>query len=308
MAAGAWWRDFSLEGRSVRVLKTGALVPVEPGVIGEVIAWLRFHLSVGAAAPRPDGPSVWFAPDRPRPWYLIAPAARLAGLRIADTPERADLGFFFEDATIGTPPSRPGLVVINAACRDVSKSHVSKVFEQVSGRALAVDPELFHGPVAAKSETNGAHDGRVVQAPCAAAPGLVYQRLIDTLAEDGMVEDLRCPTVDGEIPVVFLKRRPLATRFANSNAEVRKLSPQDVFSAEERGLIKRFCTAMGLDWGGIDVLRDRRDGLIWIVDVNKTDMGPPTALPLAEKLAATRALARALRAYADRLAGAGGQS
>ncbi|MEQ8406467.1 MAG: hypothetical protein RKE49_15330 [Oceanicaulis sp.] len=308
MAARAWWRDFSLEGGAVRVRKTGALVPVEPGVVGEVLAWLRFHLAVAAstAARRADGPSVWFAPDAPRAWYLIAPVMRLAGLNIADTPETADIGFFFEDATTGSPPAPPGLRMMNGACKDVSKSHVSDVFEQVSGRALAVDPETFAGAMAVKSEKNGAHDGRVVNGPCPRALGLVYQRLVDNLAEDGLVEDLRCPTVDGEIPVVFMKRRPAQTRFANANAEVMKLDPRTVFSAEERRLIKRFCAAMGLEWGGLDVLRDRRDGMIWIVDVNKTDMGPPTALPLSDKMAASRTLALALRAYAERLTGAGG--
>ncbi len=307
MAARAWWRDFRLEGGALRVRKTGALVPVEPGVVGEFAAWLRFHLAVEAstAARRPDGPAVWFTPDAPRPWYLVWPVARLAGLRFAKTPQEADLGFCFEDATLTAPPANTTLRYINAACLDVSKSHVSTVFEAVTGRALLVTPETFEGDMVAKSEHNGAHDGRIVQGPCPRAPGLVYQSLIDTLCDDGLVEDLRCPTVDGEVPVVFIKRRPVGARFANANTQVLKRAPEDVFNAAERELIKRFCNAMGLDWGGLDVLRDRRDGQLWIVDVNKTDMGPPTALPLNEKMAAARTLARALRAYAERLAGPG---
>jgi hypothetical protein len=51
---------------------------------------------------------------------------------------------------------------------------------------------------------------------------------------------------------------------------------------------------MHLDWGGLDVLRDRADGRLYVVDVNKTDMGPPIALPWADKLRATRLMARAL--------------
>jgi hypothetical protein len=307
MAARAWWRDFILEGGALRVRKTGALVPVEPGVIGEFAAWLRFHLAVEAstAARRPDGPSVWFAPDAPRPWYLVWPVARLAGLRFAKSLGEADLGFCFEDATLTAAPLGGNLRHINAACLDVSKSHVSTVFEAVTGRTLLLNPEAFEGDMVAKSELNGAHDGRIVQGPCPRAPGLVYQRLIDTVCDDGMVQDLRCPTVDGEVPVVFIKRRPAGARFANANTQVLKRAPEDVFNAAERDLIKRFCKAMGLDWGGIDVLRDRRDGQLWIVDVNKTDMGPPTALALNDKMAATRTLARALRAYAERLAGPG---
>jgi hypothetical protein len=88
-------------------------------------------------------------------------------------------------------------------------------------------------------------------------------------------------------------------RFANHNSEVRLLKPDDVFSPEERDLIRRFCAAMALDWGGIDVLRDRKSGDLWIVDVNKTDMGPPIALPMTDKLKATRTLAESLRGYVD---------
>jgi hypothetical protein len=46
------------------------------------------------------------------------------------------------------------------------------------------------------------------------------------------------------------------------------------------------------------VLRDAADGRLYIVDANRTDMGPPIALKLTEKLEATRLLARALSAHA----------
>ena len=312
MAARAWWRDFELQGGAVHVRKTGARVPIEPGVVGETLAWLRFHLAVEAERRviRADGPRIWFAPDAPRPWYLVWPAAHLAGLRIAAKPEAADIAFMFEDVTSGRPPDIPGLAMINAQCSDVSKSRVAQVFEQVSGRALAVDPQFWSGPMVAKSEANGTHDGRILHGPCPAEPGLAYQRLIDTLAPDGMVEDLRCPTVGGEAASVFVKRRPAGSRFANVNAEVRELDPQQVFDSAERALIADFCRALGLEWGGVDVLRERSSGLIWIVDANKTDMGPPTALPLKHKLASARSIGALLRAYCERriAAGQGGQA
>ena len=300
MTASAWWRDFQLEGGVLHVRKTGARVPVEPGVIGEFLAWLRFYLEVELErrAHRGDGPRIWFAPDRPRPWYLIWPVVQLAGLRIAASPEAADLAMSFEDATVGEAPAT-ALPAINQRCTDTSKTAVAHAFERASGRAIAVDPRTHEGPLVEKGEANGVHDGRIVDGPCAPVPGKAYQRLIDNLAPDGLVEDLRCPTVGGEIAAVFVKRRPAETRFANSNAAVRRLDPSAVFSDNERALIARFCEELGLDWGGLDVLRDRRDGQIWIVDANKTDMGPPTALPLADKLSTTRAIAARFRQYCD---------
>ncbi len=302
MAASAWWTDFELNGTVLHVRKTGARVPVEPGVIGEFLAWLHFYLEVELErrAATADGPSIWFGPDAPRPWYLIWPAVQLAGLRIAKTPEEADLAMFFEDRTTGAPPNvaRP---VINARCPDTSKTAIGRAFEAATGRALSVDPTQHDGPLVEKGEANGIHDGRVVDGPCPRLDGKSYQRLIDNLADDGMVEDLRCPTVGGEVAAVFLKRRPVSTRFANANAEVHLLNANAVFTDEERALIRRFCAELGLDWGGLDVLRDRRDGQLWIVDANKTDMGPPTALPLRQKLAATHAIGSRLREYCETL-------
>ena len=51
---------------------------------------------------------------------------------------------------------------------------------------------------------------------------------------------------------------------------------------------------MGLDWGGLDVLRDRADGRIYVVDVNKTDVGPVIALSWTDKMRSMRLLGQAM--------------
>jgi len=94
---------------------------------------------------------------------------------------------------------------------------------------------------------------------------------------------------------VFIKPRPVADRFANHNARVNLAKPRDVFSADEIEKLSAFARAMGLDWGGLDVLRDGPSGRLYVVDVNKTDMGPPIALPFLHKLAAVARMGRALR-------------
>lgn len=296
----AWWHDFRFSNGVMHVKKTGAAVPIDWGVIGDTATWLNYHVCIEALrlTTPTTGAKIWFAPDRPRPWYLIWPVIHLAGLRVVHTPEDADIAFFFEDLThspIPTPPTP--LPMINGACGNAAKSQVAEIFEHVFARALQIDPTRYDGAFVEKSELNGAHDGQIHHSPCAPQPGRVYQRLIDNLADDGCVEDLRCPTVGGEIPLVFIKRRPKDQRFANMNTEVHLIDPAQVFTDEERAQIKAFCQAMQLDWGGIDVLRDRRDGQIWIVDVNKTDMGPPIRLPLKDKLKASHILAQTLKNY-----------
>ena len=309
MHSALWWRDFEFQDGMVTVKKTGARLRVEPGLIGEVLAWFPFYFTVEAwrlgGMSRPDSaraPRIWFTPDRPRPWYLVWSVLHAAGARIADSPETADAVFVFDDSTVCSPvQAQPGTRLVNAGCQSIAKGHVARVFEQVFGYSLALDPESWHGAMVEKSETNGVHDGRIVEGPRPARHGYVYQRLIDNRAGDGMVEDLRCPTVDGRIPIVMRKRRRIGQRFENTNHEVEVAETGDVFTPDEQAQLSRFMLAMRLDWGGLDVLRDRRDGRIYVVDVNKTDMGPPIALSLDDKIQGTRRMARALTDYTQRV-------
>lgn len=301
MHSALWWQDFEFGKGMVTVKKTGARVPLEPGVIGDVLTWLPFYAVVeswrlkGTAA---SAPRIWFAPDRPRPWYLIWAVIHAAGTRIADTPEEADIVFHFDDSTTSDATDHPaGLPAINRDCASIEKSHVARVFEAVFGYSLSVDPRQWTGPMVIKSEKNGAHDGRIITGPCEPQPGCVYQRVIDNSTERGLVEDLRCPTIGGHIPLVMPKRRRAENRFANTNDEVSVCETDTVLSRREQDQLADFARAMKLDWGGLDVLRNREDGRIYVVDVNKTDMGPPIALSLDDKIRVTRRLADAFLDY-----------
>lgn len=302
MAVINWINDFEWEWGRLRVKKTGAIVPFSKAIRSEVLSWFEFYFAVIRAPREPGAPfTIAFAPDRPRPWYLIWPVLRLAGARFVDDPAKADVMMQFEDTTRLhpiAPPQRTRGMTLNFACTDVSKSKVAAAFEAAFGYPLAVDPATHVGEAVEKSEENGAHDGRIVMCPTPAKPGCVYQRVIDNrvAGRPDLVEDIRTPTVAGQPPVVFFKRRRASDRFANSNVEVVVAKPEDVYSQAELASIATFTRLLGLDWGGLDVLRDAKEGRLYIVDANKTDMGPPTALPLAEKLLATRTLARAFRA------------
>jgi hypothetical protein len=52
---------------------------------------------------------------------------------------------------------------------------------------------------------------------------------------------------------------------------------------------------MQLDWGGLDVLRERESGRLYVVDVNKTDTGPAVVLSWRDRARATTLLSDALR-------------
>lgn len=297
MHRALWWRDFEFQDGVVTVKKTGARLRLEPGLIAEVLSWFPFYFVVEAWRLRRSsrsGPRIWFAPDRPRPWYLIWSVLHAAGARIAKSAAEADAVFFFDDSTTsGTVDWPPEARAINRHCQSIAKSHVGAVFEQCFGYALNLDPARFTGKMVRKSEANGTHDGRIVEGPCLPEPGFVYQRLIDNSISGGMVEDLRCPTVGGRIPLVILKRRKVEGRFANSNEEVELVETHTVLSANEQMQLANFTRAMQLDWGGLDVLRDKVDGRLYVVDVNKTDMGPPIAMAMDDKIRVTKRLATA---------------
>lgn len=299
-----WTSDFVVEDNIVLVKKTGHRFALDLKLWHSIFTWCCFYyFSVWWRFTRSLSghrrPTIAFMPDRPRPWYLIWPVMSCAGARMVEDVNDADIVMQFDDSTTCTPQlpdfSKRARRVrsVNFNCRDISKSNVSRAFEQVSGYSLAVNPETYHGPIVDKSEVNAAHDGRVIEGPIPRQSGRSYQKLIDNVMEGGLVEDLRTCTVGGEPILVFRKRRPIDRRFANENVFVDWVKPQDVFTPAEIDLIRRFASEIRLDWGGVDVLRNRQDGRIYIVDANKTDMGPPVAMPLGQKLRATRVLARA---------------
>lgn len=286
-AKASWFSDFSLTRHGLIVKKTGRRIgraEITPAEAFRFCLYFAVVLVKGwhMRLTRPSGLAVWFAPDRPGPWYVLWSAMTLSGVRFARTPVSANAAFYFEDITTGEPPPCAGLVQLNAGCGDISKSRVADVFAEVSGYPLRLDPETHHGEAVEKSECNGLHDGRIVACPCPRAEGKSYQRLVD--CSDGQTAiDFRT-TVIGRAPrFVVVKTKPAANRFSMHNDTARFHELAEVFSAEETGLITRFAEAMQLDWAALDILRDKDTGRIYVVDVNKTDTGPAVDLPWRDR-------------------------
>ncbi|MEM9670417.1 MAG: hypothetical protein AAF950_15965 [Pseudomonadota bacterium] len=309
MSQRIWFSDFNFRNGALHVKKTGATIPFTFGLMHDVFAFFAFYFfaqtwRIGRWLSGHRRPTIAFVPDKPRPWYFIWPVMHLAGAKVVTDTDQADIVFQFDDSTLAdheVPTTKPGSVIVNFDCRDISKTLIAKAFTEAAGYDLAVDPETYDGPMVEKGENNGAHDGRIIVGPMAPIAGKTYQKLIDNEIPGGMVEDLRTCIVGGEPTIVFRKRRLLERRFLNENKEVILDQPKLVYSPEEMEIIRRFAARIGLEWGGVDVLRDRRTGKIHIVDANKTDMGPPTALPFGGKLRATRRMAKAFaRAFQPR--------
>ena len=295
-----WFSDFKYSDRGFLVKKTGAHIPIQWSLFHDIFTWFAFYFlaqswRIWRRVTGHKRPTIAFYPDKPRPWYFIWPVMHVAGAKIISDTSKADIVMQFDDATItsNTPPqTKPNAVLVNAHCNDISKTLIGDVFAQAAGYDLSADPRTYTGPMVEKSEANGAHDGRIIVGPMEPIEGKSYQRLIDNEIQGGMVEDLRTCIIAGEPTIVYRKRRLLERRFMNENQEVLLDNIDNVFNAEELDIIRRFAAGINLDWGGMDVLRDKATGKIHIVDANKTDMGPPIALALGGKLRATRRMAK----------------
>jgi hypothetical protein len=303
MNSAFWWSDWAYRDGVVSIKSTGHRLPLRGKFIAVCLNWLVFYICMEAwriASLRHRGPRVAFTPQRPRPWYFIWACTHVIGGRMVRDHAKADLTIYFEDTTASPPPELPRTAAhMNFGCCDVSKSHVAKVFEKTFGYGIAADPLMQAGPVVEKSEINGAHDGRVLEAPFAAKPGCAYQKLVDNRCSENQVMDYRCVIVGQEMPLLFIKKRKIGRRFTNTNCDVQLVDPKDTFSNQEVSKLIEFAARMGLEWGAMDVLRDRNDGRLYVVDVNKTNIDPPVALPLKQKLTATSRVSKALKNFVE---------
>ncbi len=185
--------------------------------------------------------------------------------------------------------------VINLNCNDISKKYIDSVFKSVFGYCTEINPVTYKGICVKKNNINAMHDGEIIECPVNNPDtNYIYQKLINNIYDDNLVQDLRTPVIKGNIPVVYLKRRPVEGRFAREKTTSRTGNPDEIFSAEEKNKIKRFCEKLKLEYGDLDILRDNDDGKIYIVDVNNTPHGP-SQLSKKEKKYVLEILAREFR-------------
>ena len=300
--------EFQISGNQLIAKETGAAIPLDRAFaldvfrIASFVGMVQGVRASRALRRREPRARISFFPRRPRSYYAIWPVCQLADVKIVDDPREADLHFYFEDVEflMGPRPAPSPRPSFNIGCYDIRKSVVTRAFEETFGYGLSVDPTTHTGLAVEKSERNGKHDGRIVQCPIDhPKPGHVYQRLVDNTFDGEEYVDIRTPIVGGRIPFVYLKRRKRDVRFSNDNHRVDLVDADAMLSADEQAKIAKFAKAMALDFGGLDVLRDRDDGRIYIVDTNKTDMGPPSALPNRDKMAAMKGLAGAFGQMVD---------
>lgn len=212
---------------------------------------------------------------RPEPNASISYVIRRLGARIAFEPLATDLNFAWDTRTWFSAQAARRLPdgTLNGRCLDISKSTVDRVWSEVAGYSISMDPLTTVGPIVVKPDENGTRGGRVVNGPLKArTPDVVYQRLIDTRVGDRVLQ-IRPVILCGRIVLVYEKWRPYPQWFKGPELTVPRTAA-DFFSAQEAALLLRFADAIGLDYGELDVVRDGEGGLIYAVDANRTPVRP----------------------------------
>lgn len=189
---------------------------------------------------------------------------------------RFDVAFSFEDTTF---MPRYDLLfrlakkneVINIRCRDISKKKVNAVFEKIFGYSLEIDPLTYKGKCLKKPNRNGRPSKEIINCPIIKKEdGFVYQKLINNQINDDFTQDIRVPVFKNKIPLVYVGKKIIDSRFLTSYKTTKITEVSDVFSVEEVRKIILFCQNMGLDYTELDVLKDRDTGNLYIVDANST--------------------------------------
>lgn len=221
--------------------------------------------------------------------------------RISSLPtQHSDLGIFWDGSAERQPDET--LVkfqqthrVLNFDCRNVGKQHISQVFASVFGYSMLIEPASHRGKCVRKSNRNATHDGVVLDCPVENPDTqFVYQIVINNVVGNE-VEDIRVPIFFDEIPFVYLKRRPIKTRFSNENSTACLAETDRQLDAAEVERILRFCRELQMDYGELDVLRDVDSKRLYIVDVNPTPFGPPNHLRSADYNLALRRMSVAFQ-------------
>jgi len=285
---------------------TGAEIPLNGSFFKSAIPVVKFNSFLLAqkfgrfVTARRHKTSLAFHPQPSGPWYNAWLAARMGGLKIIKDPYASDVVFVFDDKTESDTGAKLDSLLkdkaINHRIGDISKTHVAKVFEHVFGYGVDIDPLTHQGKAVQKSDINATHDGQVIECPLSpedVRADCVYQKLIDSTHDGPRSEDLRMAYVGGEIPVVFHKYKLIEKRFGTDYDHVDVWSSDQAFSKDEQKNLIEFCEAMGLDFGAVDVMRDKHDGGIYVVDVNKTCM-PVLCLTQKEQRRAFRLISDAL--------------
>jgi len=219
---------------------------------------------------------ILFYPDKVVDYARIRVIFKLLGWQIIeDTKEKFDNVIYWNTKVINKPDftirklANSYLIdyypVINLKCNDVSKSHITEVYERVFGNILHINPEKYSGPaVRKKNIAQGDKSGKIINCPAKKEEGYHYQKLLQNV-RGGLIREYRAFIVNG-IRSLNVKYKKIENRFKTEVEKNEYFEIKDILSDRQISDINRFCNLMGIDYGELDMLWDR--GALYIIDAN----------------------------------------
>jgi hypothetical protein len=224
--------------------------------------------------------TILFYPEYPLWETEIFKIVKLLHYNVTNNPRQPfDLVIRWEDTTFGKEipflhDLNRRVPVLNLGCTDISKQKVEAVFQEVFGYGTFVDPTLHVGTCVRKNDLNACHDGQVIQCPIREPePGFIYQKLLNNLNHEQLAIDYRITIIGEAIPYMWLRYKPLDSRFSNTVRAI-LAQPEEVFTAAELDKLRQFCRQFGLHYGELDIIRHSEDGRIYVLDANNTPWSP----------------------------------
>jgi len=224
--------------------------------------------------------TILFYPEKPKNIHVLYKLCKNLGWHVTNNlSAKYYVAIFFEDITLR--PQYPELEkiaekcpIINFNCHNISKEHIDRVFKEVFGYEISINPLTHTGTCVRKSNINAVHDGLVIDCPIEnTEEGYVYQKLINSETGDGRVMDIRIPIFGDSIPFVLKRYKDVNDIFdITTGAEF--ANTDELLSKDEQNKVIAYCKQLGLDYGELDALRSNEDGKIYIVDANNTPAGP----------------------------------
>lgn len=225
--------------------------------------------------------TILFYPHYPSKKSTIHKITKYLGYNRTNNPNiRHEIVFHYEMQTFRKDKHFPfetdkRIHIINHDCDDISKEFVEKIHQQTFGYGTFVDPLTFPGKAVKKNNINAMHDGEIIHCPLDHTEnGYIYQKLINNQIDNNLVEDIRITVINYQPVLCQIKTRPEAVRFSRQTTSTYVINIDQVLSETEIQKVIKFCTNFGLEFGSLDILRDKDDDRIYIVDANNTPHGP----------------------------------
>lgn len=246
---------------------------------------------------------IYCTPERPKTFSVVFKLCSILNYKILYGNKRESIDVFcrIQDNTYSDQNLTKFVNTekcINVSSTDISKKNIEEKFYEVFEYSLSVNPFNYFGKIVKKSNENARHNGEIINAPIQYEQyeeRFVYEKLIDNRFDDQLVLDYRIPVYGENIPFVYCKYRRIETRFASPNLHTKLDSPENVFSDYEIKQILKFARSIGMDYGELDILRDKTDGKIYIVDANNTPGGIPNELTKEDRISVLFYLSMAFR-------------